>query len=319
MDACSISQHFTRACSEIYKSSARKMESDWLGYPVQFIQNVPQMMQKNKIFAGSVIFAINMIFFSIVNPCIDYLNYRIERHPEELTQDERIFKHIFLNTLLVYSTLALNDFSSLFTQYSLSHTAVVIIGVTVIAARFLKENKQQIMAELEGWEKKDKGPSPQQNLLPRQNPQPLHPEPSQSPASPLPATTEPIKNSEDLLETIPSITISNNPPVTSSKPVDVLPVDLSYEQFDITYAMKKNPANEKNLLLATAQFTDAFACKNWIATNSLTAPFDKLLCMIVNSDNSQCSLSVNPEFMGAGTTIKAILEEAASKGLLTKK
>ncbi len=94
-------------------------------------------LQEYPVAAHGVYVLGNIAFFTAVNSTVNYLNKRIEHHPEPLTKKQEIIKSVFFDVLVGGSILALNLILSKAIDYPLNNTQLAALTVSSIAVRKL--------------------------------------------------------------------------------------------------------------------------------------------------------------------------------------
>lgn len=105
------------------------------------IQHLPGQMHQDHRVAVAVFVVSNVAFFALAQTLVNYLNHRIEKHPEELSKDEKMGKEAFLSGVLGLSVGILNHRLARITHTPLNLTFIALISMTAIAVRTLLNRK----------------------------------------------------------------------------------------------------------------------------------------------------------------------------------
>lgn len=123
--------------SKIAQSGLNKT-SEWLGHGVSLIQSIPLQMQNNTRIAYGVIAAANSLFFLVMSLALHHMDRRLENQNNPLNNDQRTFKAILLNGVVLGGFAGLfNVGLSKITRYPLAHSTIAAIAGTMIATRIL--------------------------------------------------------------------------------------------------------------------------------------------------------------------------------------
>lgn len=133
----SIAQSIATSISIVLKDGY-SIAAEWAGRAVKVIRNLPYEMQNNRNVAITVFTTANIVCFTIANQFANWLDRRIESYPEELTNDQKIFKSTLLNGFVIGgSAFTYNFILSKVIKYPLSKIVLEAIIVTSIATRIL--------------------------------------------------------------------------------------------------------------------------------------------------------------------------------------
>src|SRR5258708_7862045 len=92
------------SADHFFKNSVQ-VTGELAGRGVEFLQNLPNEMKQNNQVAIAVFGVANAAFFTLANLLTKWCDRRIEGHTEELGNDSKVFKAVFLNGFVMGGTV----------------------------------------------------------------------------------------------------------------------------------------------------------------------------------------------------------------------
>lgn len=124
----------SHSLSALFKQGSR-IAGELAGRVVNQIQLLPGQMQQDRRVAIAVFLVSNAVFFSLALVLAKNLDKQIEKHPEELSDDQQAAKHVLLSAAVGGSVFVLNHLLAQATRTPLSHGLIGAMSTIAIIAQ----------------------------------------------------------------------------------------------------------------------------------------------------------------------------------------
>lgn len=106
----------------------------WMNYTIKTLQSFTEQMKNNP--SLRVVVATNMLFFTILYPCSNYLN-RLLENVSSSSFTKKIFRHLCINGIVGASSYALNVQLSKISNIPLTQSHLLAISATYVVLRMI--------------------------------------------------------------------------------------------------------------------------------------------------------------------------------------